>query len=60
MATKQTCDLCDEPAVDEVESKSKTTTPIKLDVCVEHLAQYKKMWRVFLGQELPEKDAVEN
>ena len=52
MATKQTCDLCGEPAIDEVEVKSKTTTTIKLDVCQEHLAEFKKMVRGFTGQEM--------
>ena len=51
------CDLCDEPAVDEITVSSKTTTPIKKDVCINHLSEYKRIMRVFLGQELPQKDA---
>lgn len=52
MAQKITCDLCDQPAIDTIEVKSKNTTPIKLDVCEEHLAEYKKIMREFTGQEL--------
>lgn len=52
MATKSTCDLCDNDAVDTVEAKSSTTTPIKLDVCEKHLAEYKRLMRIFTGQEL--------
>lgn len=53
MATTNTCDLCGEVAVDEVEVKSKTTTPIKLDVCQTHLEEYKRIMRVFMRRELP-------
>ena len=52
MAEKRTCDLCQQDAVDTIEVKSATTTPIKLDVCIDHLAEYKKIMRVFTGQEL--------
>ena len=52
MAVTQTCDLCGKPAIDEVEVRSKLTTPVKLDVCEEHLAEFKKLVRVFTGQEL--------
>lgn len=51
------CDLCDEPAVDEIAVSSKNTTPIRKDVCAKHLSEYKRIMRVFLGQELPQKDA---
>lgn len=54
MATKNTCDLCEQDAVDTIEAKSATTTPIKLDVCLDHLAEFKKIMRVFTGQELVE------
>ena len=52
MATKNTCDLCDNDATDTIEVKSVTTTPIKLDVCIEHLEEYKRIMRIFTGQEL--------
>jgi len=52
MAVKNTCDLCDQDAVDTIEVKSVTTTPIKLDVCLDHLAEYKRIMRIFTGQEL--------
>lgn len=52
MAEKRTCDLCQQDAVDTIEVKSATTTPIKLDVCIDHLAECKKIMRVFTGQEL--------
>jgi len=52
MATKNTCDLCEQDAVDTIEVKSVTTTPIKLDVCIDHLAEYKRIMRIFTGQEL--------
>jgi hypothetical protein len=52
MAAKNTCDLCDQDAVDTIEVKSVTTTPIKLDVCLDHLAEYKRIMRIFTGQEL--------
>ena len=52
MATKNTCDLCEQDAVDTIEVKSATTTPIKLDVCIDHLAEYKRIMRIFTGQEL--------
>ena len=54
MAAKNVCDLCENNAVDTIEAKSATTTPIKLDVCQEHLAEFKKIMRVFTGQELAE------
>lgn len=54
MATKQQCDLCDNEAVDTIEMKSKNTTPIKIDVCESHLAEYKKTMREFTGQGLKE------
>lgn len=47
MATSNTCDLCGLPAVDEIEAGSKTTTQIKLDVCQEHLAEFKRLMREF-------------
>ena len=53
MATKSTCDLCDNDAVDTVEAKSSTTTPIKLDVCEKHLAEFKRLMRVYAGRESP-------
>ena len=52
MAVKNTCDLCENDATDTIEVKSVTTTPIKLDVCIEHLAEYKRIMRIFTGQEL--------
>ena len=54
MAQTSTCDIpdCGKPAIDTIEVKSATTTPIKLDVCIDHLAEYKKIMRVFTGQEL--------
>lgn len=54
MATKNTCDLCEQDAVDTIEVKSVTTTPIRLDVCIDHLAEYKRIMRIFTGQELAE------
>jgi len=57
MATTNTCDLCGQPAIDTIEANSKTTTKITLDVCEEHLAEFKKIMRVFTKQELSEKDA---
>lgn len=58
MATKNTCDLCENDAIDTIEVKSNTTTPIKLDVCIEHLAEYKRIMRIFTGQELQETEVV--
>ena len=52
MATKNTCDLCDKDAVDTIKVESKTTTTITLDVCIDHLAEYKRIMRIFTGQEL--------
>lgn len=52
MSQKNTCDLCQNDAVDTIEAKSTTTTPIKLDVCIDHLAEYKRIMRIFTGQEL--------
>jgi len=61
MATSNVCDICGKPAIDEIEVKSKLTTPIKKDVCQKHLAEYKRIMRVFLGQELAqEKDAIQD
>lgn len=57
MATTQTCDLCGEAAIDTVEVKSNLTTPVKLDVCEKHLAQWKQMVRFFTGQEVEVKIA---
>ena len=59
MATKQTCDLCANDAIDTIEVKSKNTTTIKIDVCEAHLAEYKKTMREFTGQELKEKTEKE-
>ncbi len=61
MASKVTCDLCDNEAVDTIEMKSKNTTPIKIDVCESHLAEYKKIMREYTGQELkePKKEDAE-
>ncbi len=56
MAKRNTCDLCEKDAVDAIEVKSVTTTPIKLDVCIDHLAEYKRIMRIFTGQELGEMD----
>jgi hypothetical protein len=58
MSVKQTCDLCDQPAIDTLVIESKTTTKIERDVCVEHLALYKKLMRAFVGQDLVTVDAV--
>jgi hypothetical protein len=55
MATVNNCDLCGTPAIDTIEVKSKNTTPIKVDVCESHLAEYKKTMREFTGQDLKEK-----
>jgi hypothetical protein len=52
MAKNVTCDLCGEEAIDLVEVKSGKTTPIKLDVCQEHLREFKKLMRHFTKQEL--------
>ena len=52
MAQKSTCDLCEQEATDTIEVKSRTTTPIKLDVCIDHLAEYKRIMRIFAKQEL--------
>ena len=52
MAAKNVCDLCENDAVDTIEVKSVTTTPIKLDLCIDHLAEYKRIMRIFTGQEL--------
>ena len=58
MAVKNTCDLCENDAVDTIEVKSGTTTPIRLDVCIDHLAEYKRIMRVFTGQEVQETEVV--
>ena len=52
MATTTTCDICGVEAVDRIEIASKTTTTIKMDVCVDHLAEFKKLVRVFTKQEM--------
>lgn len=61
MATTTTCDVvkpngnvCGKPAADAIEVKSKLTTSIKMDVCEEHLADFKKAIRKFTGQDLEE------
>lgn len=56
MAIKNTCDLCEKDAADTIEAKTGTTTTIKLDVCIDHLAEYKRIMRIFTGQELGEMD----
>lgn len=57
MAQSSTCDLCGKKAVDEIQAGSKTTTPIKLDVCQEHLAEFKRIMREFSQ---PTETKVEN
>ena len=52
MSTINKCDICDKEAVDTIEAKSDTTTTIKMDVCIDHLAEFKKIMRIFTGQEL--------
>jgi hypothetical protein len=52
MSTTTKCDICDKEAVDTIEAKSGTTTPIKLDVCIDHLAEFKRIMRIFMGQEV--------
>ena len=52
MSTINKCDICEKEAVDTIEAKSGTTTPIRLDVCIDHLAEFKKIMRIFTGQEL--------
>lgn len=52
MSTINKCDICEKEAVDTIEAKSGTTTTIKLDVCIDHLAEFKKIMRIFTGQEL--------
>jgi hypothetical protein len=48
MATSKTCDICGGEAVSTVEAKSDKTTPIKVDVCQDHLELYKKLMRILL------------
>ena len=55
MATSFVCDICGVDAVDTITVKSLTTTEIKKDVCVEHLAIFKKSMRLFTGQDFEEK-----
>ena len=52
MSTKNQCDICEKEAVDTIEAKSGTTTPNKMDVCEEHLAEFKRIMRIFTGQEV--------
>ena len=49
---KKHCDLCDKTAIATLDVRSDQTTPIVKDVCQQHLAEYKKVMRVFLGHEL--------
>ena len=56
MSTKNQCDICEKEAVDTIEAKSGTTTTIKLDVCIDHLAEVKKIMRIFTGQELSDQN----
>lgn len=50
MATKETCDLCGEPAVDRITIGSKTVLTVGRDVCEEHLLLFKKSVHFFTGQ----------
>jgi hypothetical protein len=52
MASIKTCDICGGEAIAELDSKTNKTTPIKLDICEDCLAEYKKIMREFTGQEL--------
>jgi len=56
MAKTSTCDICGDPAISIVRLESTTTTPVVLDVCEKHLAEFKKLVHVFAGQETEEKD----
>lgn len=49
MASVKTCDICGGEAVATVEAKSDQTSPIKVDVCQDHLELYKKLMRILLG-----------
>ena len=51
MATQKTCDLCGKEAVDTVKAGGTTLTERVIDVCEEHLAEFKKLLRVFSGQD---------
>lgn len=50
------CDLCDKEAIDEVSAKSTTTHEIRIDVCEEHLLEFKKLLRIFTQREFIDND----
>ena len=49
MAIVKMCDICGGEAVAAVECKSDVTTPVKVDVCQDHLELYKQLMRILLG-----------
>lgn len=59
MATNKVCDLCSNPAIAEVSTKATwegkvVATEVKVEVCEEHLIEYKQALRVFRGHEKQE------
>lgn len=58
MATITKCDIygCDGEAVAKLEMLSDKTTPVKLDVCDGHFAEWKKLMQKFMGHWEPKHD----
>ncbi len=54
MAQKSTCDKCEKDAIAKLTFQTTVTTPITMDVCEEHLAEIKRIMRLFTGQDAAE------
>jgi hypothetical protein len=58
MAKSVVCDICGVEAVDTITAKSNFTHPLVKDVCEVHLAEYKKIMRAFLKQDMADIEVV--
>lgn len=60
MAKNTTCDICGQPSVTTAEFKTDTTTPLKFDLCQDHIAKLKEIMRAFSKQDLKEIEIIED